>query len=232
VSRKRRRENRLGKPDVNNNTHKEVPYVLTLTIIDASTLVDGKVSKDSMVRICVRDEKTNRTHPNVVSVPTQRIPKPLAQIIIADSVKTGVHDNTILWKQGLVSNEDVDGRDAVIFAVESLLSRKLGVASILEKDGLSFDAGLAGTHLGVAKYDNLNDEEKLHMVNIQVYVTNGTDQFPEITASYNFTDWMSVEEFLNAWDNRHNPESEIRLCVGGLCCLSTSDILRAQTETP
>jgi len=216
---------------------KKIPYVLTLTILNAEkTKINGNLN-DKIVRFCVRNSDVNPTHPDVVSVPTQRIPQTLAEAIIASSTECGKSGKTMLREQSFVSNKDVDGHNAVIFAVESLFSRKMGVADILERNEIEFSAALAGTHIGTAKYVNLGKEECLHMLNIQVLITKGADKFPDKTTSYDISGWMPVQKFLPMWDDGKdvtlagiNSEKAMGICVDGLCILSTYDILKSQTE--
>jgi len=146
------------KPFMSEKRTPSIPYVLTLTIVDASTLVNGQITNDSLVLCCVRNHQVNQTHPDVVSVPTQRIPEILAKDILSTSTKIGCQDDTILWKQRFTSNKNTNGHNSIIYCVESLLSRKLGITAELEKDEIEFEAAVVGTHTGVAKYENLSSE--------------------------------------------------------------------------
>ena len=51
--------------------------VLSLTVLDARTLPEGILRPDSLLLVVVRRPDCNPTHPNVVSVPTQRLPRSL-----------------------------------------------------------------------------------------------------------------------------------------------------------
>lgn len=221
------------------NDKNSAPYVLTLTIIDGKTMPDGCLSKETNVRFCVRNRDANQTHPDVVSVPTQRIPLSLADDIIAGVKQVGKQDDTTLMMQESISNVDNSGHHPLIFAVESLLCRKLGVASDLEKLEIEFNAALVGIHEGVARYVNLDEEEQLKMLNVLVVVTKGAFKFPQSSASYDITNWVSVENFLRMWDDGKDVTlagidfaDALGICVDGLCILSTYDVLMAKIQTP
>ncbi len=216
---------------------KSVPFVLTLTIIDGATLLHRQITKETMVRFCVRNRDVNQTHPDVVSVPTQRIPFSLANNIIADAKQIGTQDGTNLMIQDSISNANHSGHHPLIFAVESLLCRKLGVSSDLEKEVIEFDAALVGIHEGVARYVNMGTDEQLKMLNVMVIVTKGADKFPTETESYDISNWIAVENFLRMWDDGKDVTlagidfaDALGICVDGLCILSTYDILRAKIQ--
>ena len=49
--------------------------VLALTIVDARTTSDFEgIDRSSLILVGVRDPATNDSHPNVLSVPTKRVP--------------------------------------------------------------------------------------------------------------------------------------------------------------
>ena len=219
--------------DVKKEMH---PYVLTLTIIDAETMQQGQITKNSKMVWCIRNEVVNQTHPNVVSVPTQRIPASLAEAIISTGKQNGKYGNTTIIAQDSVSNVKLKGHDPIIFAVESLLSRKLGLSSELEKEGIEFEAALSGLHNGFAKYVDLEKEEGLQMVNIVVIVKKGVDKIPEKTTSFDVIKWSEVGDFLQMWECKKDisilgigGDKAFGICVDGLCILSTYDILKAKT---
>jgi len=215
----------------------EPPYVLTLTIIDGKTLDAGRIVDDSNVRICVRDPDQNLTHPNVVSVPTLRIPATLAEQLINTSDVTGQRNNTDIYKHSFVSNQIENGHNPVIFAVESLLSRKLGLSDFLEQNKIHFTASIAGMHRGIAQYPNQQSSEELQMVNLLVIISKGASLFPKTTASYTFSGAMSVKNFKIMWADGKDarltglpPEIAFGVCVDGLCILSTYDILCSEEK--
>jgi len=212
------------------------PFVLTLTILDGASLTEGKVTEKSRVRYCVRDGTVNQTHPDVVSVPTQRIPKSLAQDIIDNGRAAGASGETKLYNSEAVASGEGGGHNPTIFAVESLLSRKMGLGDLLETREVSFSASLAGVHEGIANYENLGTQEGLRMVNLHVVINQGADLLPRETKSYRITDWMEVGKFVEMWEDGKNAKltgmsakDAIGVCVQGLCILSTYDILKMLT---
>lgn len=212
----------------------DLPFVLTLTILDDETLTGGKITKGSRVRYCVRDPKCNETHPNVVSVPTQRLPYSVAKEILSTAIKTGRQDKTILFEDRFISNSDHDGHDPIIYAVESLLCRKLGVEALLESEDLTFNASLSGLHQGTARY-SLGKTEDLQMLNVRVHITKGGDRLPSTTTTYRVSDWTTVSGFKTAWETKDPTHVGVSfkdaitgVCVNGLCILSTYDIIKSE----
>lgn len=212
------------------------PYVLTLTIMDAETMPQGQITKSSKMLWCIRNNSVNQTHPDVVSVPTQRIPSSLAEAIMSTGKPNGKHGDTALVKQSSVSNTKLKGHDPIIFAVESLLSRKLGLSDELEREEIEFEAALNGLHIGTAKYHNLGTEEELQMVNIVVSIKKGAEKIPKSTTSFDDIAWSKVEDFLAMWKHKEvsllgiDGARGFGICVDGLCILSTYDILKSKTS--
>src|ERR1700732_1305023 len=106
----------------------QVPDVIALTLLDASSFVEKKIASETKVWVCVRNQEVNRTHPDIVSVPTQRIPPALAEGLLTDNHSNGYFGDTELFVGSLISNEKLGGHTPTIYAVESLLSGKLGVS--------------------------------------------------------------------------------------------------------
>lgn len=212
---------------------RNVPYVLALTLLEG----DGPITRDTRIRICVRSASVNRTHPDTVSVPTQRIPAVLAEDMLgAESTKYRL-GNTQLFSRDSVSSESQDGHDPVIYAVEALLSAKLGVSSALENGRLAFNASLAGLEDGAAIYPELESKEELRMLNLLVRVVRGSESFPAHTASYSTSRWVSVARFIEMWEGKDvtkvgvSARDALRgVCVHGLCISSTYDILWAHLK--
>src|SRR5437588_8872041 len=103
----------------------DVPYVLALTLIEGT----GPITTDTRIRICVRSPAANRTHPDTVSVPTQRIPAVIAEEMLRAASAKHQTENTLLLASRSMSNELEDGHKSLIYAVEALFAAKLGVGS-------------------------------------------------------------------------------------------------------
>jgi len=213
-----------------------VPHVLALTILDTGSDPAGTITQDTKIRVCVRNRSVNRTHAEIVSVPTQRIPVAIAEDIFATSATVvGRFGDTRLTPGTLVSNKLVSGHHSVIYAVEALLSGKLGVGAELEAGLISFSASLSGVQEGFAIYSELNAREYLKMLNVIVKITEGSKLFPENTVSYSAARWVPISGYMEMWLTRDvtrvgiSARDAIRgICVDGLCISSTYDVLAAR----
>jgi hypothetical protein len=162
----------------------------------------------------VRTPAANRTHPDVVSVPTLRVPE-----VVARS-----------WP------ERDDG--TVMREVENLLARKLGVADALELGQISLArrhfGGWQGTSVIGEDEDGLRTED-LTMFNACVEVLSGSDLFPERTASYDPLRWARVSDFLRMVRTREVAHlgvdlDPIQFCAYGLCLTSAERVLAEWAE--
>ena len=125
--------------------------------------------------------------------------------------------------------EWADGHSPVIFAVEGILSRKLGVADSLENGELSFSATLAAEAVGTSVYDKpTRRSEQIRMAGISVTVARGAAVFPASTPSYSHVLWVPVNRFLEAVQVK-NPAmlglDPFKFCIHGLCIATTYDVL-------
>lgn len=212
--------------------------VIALTIIDRDTLADGKIVENTRVRIGVRRAERNLTHPDIVSVPTQRIPQSLANNLLG--IETSVDEKrSIALPACWIPNGIASGHRSVVYAVESLMSRKLGVAEYLESERLKFVATPAICILDWANYPNLIDaddapypsKELLRMINIRVHLTEGTDLFPTDTESYHQSRWVTAREYSAMMDGKDVSLVGLdgfKFCVDGLCVASTKEIIESE----
>jgi hypothetical protein len=201
--------------------------VLSLSILDRSTFENGSMCGSTRIQVLVRNPGTNATHPNVISMPTQRIPRVLLHDILSSAEVEARHGTTTYYRGGAVDNSSGSGHHPVIYAVESLLSRKLGVSGELESGALAFIGALRAATTGKAYYPNLppgKTEEYITMVNIAVIVTKGANLFPSKTQSYSHMFWTDVGRFLKAIRNKDPVLLNAGLdptkhCIRGLCTL-------------
>ena len=207
--------------------------VIALTILDQATLDRGRTSDTTKILIAVRDPRTNATHPNVVSVPTQRIPPGLYREILGEMPAAGELLSGHTYKASMVDNGSTNGHHPIIYAVESLLSSKLGVAEHLESEELSFQTMLRLVRAGKSYHLNDSTSEQVHyilMANIITLVLKGTALFPSKTASYSQLSWVEVGKFISMVEQK-NPEvlgtglNAIEYCVHGLCISTTYELL-------
>lgn len=160
----------------------------------------------------VRTPAANRTHPDVVSVPTLRVPEVVA--------------------------EQWPGDGDVLREVENLLARKLGVADALELGLISLAqrhfGGWQGTSVIGEDEEGLRTED-LTMFNACVEVLSGSDLFPERTATYDPLRWARVADFLRMVRTREVAHlgvdlDPIQFCAYGLCLTSAERVLAGWAE--
>lgn len=212
------------------------PFVLALTIVRSGHAGISKKSPEDEVLYCVRDPSVNLTHPDVVSVPTQRIPESLGDELSAMGKANGTFGETQLLSSETASNRDDKGHNPMIYAVESLLAGKMGMANHLESNRLTFTAQLAGRRQGRARYPkktgenpDINDDEELRMINLLVRIDKGADLFPDKTLSYYTQAWATKSDFMKVWDDKDATliGLTVYVCIDGLCIASTYDVLSA-----
>lgn len=201
--------------------------ILSLTVVDSRSLRRGAIRPDSRVLVVARREETNPTHPNVVSVPTQRIPEDLYDAILhtVEDLGEGPSSGVSYFRGGAVDSVAINGHHPVIYAVEALLARKLGLADDLERNLCGFRAALRARVAGVALYDNVGTTdvyEPVSMLNVVVGLEDRGGGLPLATSSYSMIAWTSVESFLEGVSARDpalvSPRLDpVAFCVHGVC---------------
>jgi hypothetical protein len=167
----------------------------------------------------VRTEVANKTHPDVVSVPTLRISSAVARE----------------WTDGL-SGPDGDAfrsGGAALREVANLLARKLGAADVLELgqirlEPLDLDVWQGTSVIG--EDENGPITEDLTMFNACVEVSAGADLCPGETASYKPLLWARLDDFLQMVRTRDVGQlnaglNPLQFCAYGLCLTSTERIV-------
>lgn len=210
--------------------------ILSLTVLDARSLDGGVLRPDSRVLIVARRPETNPTHPNVVSVPTQRIPETVHGALIESATHLAEEPGLDVshYRGGAVDNLATNGHHPIVFSVEALLARKLDLANDLEHERCRFRAGLRARVGGVAVYDNLGERsvyEQVSMLNVVVELEQRGAELPVATSSYSLVAWASVESFLAGVENKDpaqiSPQLDpIELCVHGVCLQAAQASLR------
>lgn len=207
-------------------------HVLSLTIIDGSTLDRGSICEDTKILLVVRNKETNRTHPNVISVPTQRIPRRLFINILQSGIPIKQVESTTYYKSDEVRNASTNGHHPIIYAVESALSRKLNIADDLETEMFIFECRLYSSIEGKSYHPNLpvkdGREEYISMVSLFVCVREGIDFIPTRSASYSRIFWTEAKTFLDTVQRRDPLVvglDPIDYCIHGLCILSAYQII-------
>jgi hypothetical protein len=212
--------------------------VLALSVLDAATMPGGLLGHGSQLLVVVRDRDANPTHPNVVSVPTQRLPASLYRDLIASASEAGDDpDRPVSYFEGGVVDSRVDsGHHPVIYAVESMLSRKLGLAEPLERGEVAFRAALRAVVTGVAFYDGDGEQQPTHesidMLSVVVELLDGRRRLPIRTGSYSMMAWTEVDRFIAGVRSRDastlsSAFDPIELCVHGVC-LTAAEVTMAR----
>lgn len=206
----------------------EIPSVLAITVTDSNTTSKShRILPSTQMLIGVRSEETNLTHPNIVSVPTQRLPSSLAEDIL--SIET----------ESYYGNENVSGHNSMIYAVESLLLRKIFDAELIEANKIIFSVKFGHFEEGFAHYGEpissaqkqYGSKELLRMINLHVDINLNKFKIPKKTASYSVLKWVSVKDFRKMMvgkDTHHVGLDPFGFCVAGLC-VETSEAFLAKT---
>jgi hypothetical protein len=206
--------------------------VLALTILDGRSLDGGVLRPDSKVLAVVRRPETNPTHPNVVSVPTERIPQLVYDEIVAGSTVLGRDPvrQAVYFRADVVDSLVHNKHHPVIYATKSLMSYKLGLTEGLVSGRVRVRATLCAKVDGVAVYDNVGPEnvyEPVSMLNVVVAITHGQDELPMCTSSYSLAAWSSVTAFLEAVAKKDpgligDDFDPLEFCVHGVCMTSAA----------
>lgn len=209
--------------------------------------LDGKVTRFVSV---MRRPKTNPTHPNILSSPTDRIPLGDLNAMLNEStvqpLRAPCRSGYTFFEPCPVSSHAESGHHPVIYAVDSLLAKKMGVAEALEAGEFPYRAWVAAVLHGKADYTFQNGRvsEPMRMANIFVEVDEKTmEQIPYESAAY--SEIRKLRPFV--FRNRHcygikggeyftNPETKMSEegpsdVIDGLCLPSTIAVLN-QFEEP
>jgi hypothetical protein len=200
--------------DDTSGAHQTPPApVLALTIVDCQ---DGSASHGKVL-VAVRDAATNVTHPNVVSVPTQRMPELLARSLAPSDD----------W----CDSDRQSGHCPLVFAAEALLARKLALGDALESGQVGFEVRVGTTLTGSAEYGR-GITEPIEMTNLVLRVVRGVECFPRRTSSYSDVQWSDPGTLVAAFRSKNAllavPAGDpLELCIHGLCVSSTVELIGA-----
>jgi len=209
--------------------------VVALSIVRGDILQAAHRTKTAEILLAVRHPDSNPTHPNVVSVPTLRVPPVLMRSLVDSLEKVETWPNGVAFYRFPEVRSDRDnGHHPVVFIAEALLAGKLGMAEPLEQGRLVFSSRLFSVTVGTARYTTENpygSSEPIAMGNLLVSVLEGFDLFPRTNASYSEifpATLAALERAKTAGDLSGLP---IRLDpsihpIGGLCIESTLNVIR------
>jgi hypothetical protein len=201
---------------------------VALIVHDGDSLM---ISQSTRILMVVRDPRTNATHPNVVSVPTGRIPMELLTTLWPASRASARFGWTELTEPVPRSSARGSG-DPVVHVVGAILARKLGLGEALESESVRFEAAVVAATVGRSHYgpDHVPREEDLTMIALVVVLESGQDGLPRRTASYSETLWVPAGELLAAVDSRDPSRlglDPVDLCIHGLCVATAYDVVAA-----
>lgn len=149
----------------------------------ALTLLTQPGPREREILVGVRTPAANRTHQDVASVPTSRVPLVLAEAWI-DQLRRGRLD-------------EAAARSDLRSEVANIFSSKLGLADPLELGLVRFTVQrlAAAQGISVIGEDDAGAmlTETLTMLNAHVVLDAGRDHIPDATASYNPLVWGTVD---------------------------------------
>ena len=125
--------------------------------------------------------------------------------------------------------------DPLIYAVDSLLTRKLGLADALEQRILRYQAHVAVLMRGISdvsdQAENVIVTRPVNMINVAVQIEYGSNLIPRESTSYSRIRWVDVATFLDVALTRDvtmlaEDLNVFEFCVRGLCVQTTCELLK------
>jgi len=207
--------------------------VLALTIFNSSKPVLERILPESQILIVVRDPATNLRHPNVVSMPTQKVPISLIHDIQTQGRMKYASGDVSYYDGTVFSNRSGDCNNPILYGTQSLLCSKLGLAEPLEKGLFKYYAKIATVISGTVlhpMYPSGTESEHMTMVNLIVGIEDGHTYLPQATSSYSRILWTNVKSFqemvlLKDPTIADDSLDAIDYCVHGLCIASAQAVI-------
>lgn len=192
----------------------------------------------------------NRTHVNVASTPTMRIPQQEAGFLLAENVPFSLSgkidpSRPFVSESLSASVADVpDNTDVLASKVGHLLALKLGLGSVLESSvGPIGRTSLARCIIGFSYVNDNESGEALYEPLIMLGAIVGleseaTRHIPTRTSSYSHLGWTPVDSYARGVATKTlrevipaaKPEDELELCIRGLCNATSSTIVGNSEE--
>jgi hypothetical protein len=173
------------------------------------------------ILVGIRTPAANKTHQDVASVPTRRVPLLLAEAWIARLRQRRADE--------LLTRPDVHAEVANLFGM------KLGLADPLELGRARFTVVRVDATQGISVIGENDDgslrTENLTMFNACVMLELGRDEVPPATASYDPLVWANVADFLTmtaTFDAGRIDASlaDAFVCAYGLCLQTSARMLQ------
>jgi hypothetical protein len=198
-----------------------------------------------------RTSTANKTHANVASTPTMRIPAPDARLLLAERALFNLQ--SVIDPLRPFVSESVypsvaklpDNTDPLAAKICGLLASKLQLGSALEL-AQNQEVGRASLARYIVGFSYLEDNwlgeplyEPLVMLGTIVGLdTELAEQIPFNTPSYSNLGWTPIEQYVHGVATKSlleviptaSPEDEIEVCVRGLCNATSSTILADPLE--
>lgn len=209
--------------------------VMALSIVRGDVFAAGGRTKAADILLAVRHPGSNATHPNVVSVPTLRIPPALMESLAGSREPPAARPEGVSFYEFPEVRSDRDnGHHPVVFIAEALFARKLGMAEPLEQGRLVFSARLFSITVGTAHYTTENPygaSERIAMGNLWLSVLEGFDLFPRENTSYSpiFSAPLAALQHAKETGDLSGLPAPLDPAVhriGGLCIESTLNAIR------
>ncbi len=172
-------------------------------------------------------------HPGVLSTMTMRLPweffSAIADPFDIDPDAAGVYP--ILDAQRMTVGSNTSNSDCLLYCVESLLTRKLGLADHLAMGRFAAIARVEALAIDeVADPQGGGDAEWTAMLTVTTDVTLGAELIPSETGAYSRLIWGEADKVGAAYrshdalllDDSLDP---IEVCIAGLCIRSAVDVI-------
>lgn len=182
--------------------------VLSVVLVDET--------KGQNILVGIRNEAVNKNHPNVVSVPTMRVPVGVGREIMIQ-IDAGRLPQSIT-QPGIA-------HDVIGYALWSLLAVKLGLADTIEMGQFDLRVLAACSLQGHSLIDYIDGQdvtESLTMISLLCVVDRGASDVPTSNSVFSHMTWLDYELLVDTATTKnlfalnqefHRPE----VCIHGLC---------------
>lgn len=182
-----------------------------------------------------RPSLLNARHPNVLSVPTMRLPPGLFELLTADVPDpAGTSGTVAIAAKAVPVGRGARAASDTAFVVESLLAGKLGVADALQRGALH--GQIRPRFLSVEQVSDplgTDRSEWTAMLTYEVRLDVGAAEIPAATGCYSRLLWVEsarIPRALAQHDALFLDETlnAVEVCVQGLCVRVAAELLNLQ----
>jgi hypothetical protein len=192
----------------------------------------------------------NRTHVNVASTPTMRIPSLEAGLLLAESIPFCLSGNIEPMKPFVSKSLGPsvaavpDNSDELGSKVGNLLALKLGLGQAIERARKPIGrASIARCIIGFSYIEDNASGEPLYEPLIMLGAVVGLEEeaartIPDRTSSYSHLGWTELHRYTHGVATKNlrevlvaaEPADELEVCVRGLCNATSSTIVNDAEE--